>query len=118
MYFKVILEGGHVGAGKSFEMVRYFEAENAIVLLKYLESYPALKFKSRGAGITLVKPISKEEYLLKKDLERNDPYPERKYVRFDVCEKYYPQGINDPDYSVLCFISEWANFYHGLDRTL
>lgn len=88
MYFKVVLEGGHVGAGKSFEMVRYFEAENAIVLLKFLESYPALKFKSRGAGITLVKPISKEEYFLKRDLEKNDPYPERKHVRFDVQEKF------------------------------
>ncbi len=88
MYFKVVLEGGHVGAGKSFEMVRYFEAENAIVLLKYLESYPALKFKSRGAGITLVKPISKEEYFLKKDLERNDPYTKRQHVRFDVQEKF------------------------------
>lgn len=88
MYFKVVLEGGHAGAGKSFEMVRYFEAENAIVLLKYLESYPALKSKSTGGGITLVQPVSREEYLAKKDLERNDPYKKRQHVRFDIQEKF------------------------------
>jgi len=88
MYFKVVLEGGHAGAGKSFEMVRYLEAENAIVLLKYLETYPALKFKSTGRGITLVQPVSKEEYLAEKDIERNDPYSTRQYVRFDVKEKF------------------------------
>lgn len=38
----------------------------------------------------------------------------RKKLWFDGCEKYYPKGINDPDYSVLCFTAEMANFYHGL----
>lgn len=88
MYFKVVLEGGHVGAGKSFEMVRYFEAENAIVLLKYLEKHPALKSKGTGKGIALVEPISKEEYLVKKNIEKNDPYPIRQHVRFDVQETF------------------------------
>lgn len=38
----------------------------------------------------------------------------RRKLWFDGCEKYYSQGINDPDYSVLCFTTESANFYHGL----
>lgn len=38
----------------------------------------------------------------------------RKKLWFDGCEKYYPKGINDPDYSVLCFTADRANFYHGL----
>jgi general stress protein 26 len=29
-------------------------------------------------------------------------------------ECYYPQGVNDPDYSVLRFTAEWGNYYHGL----
>jgi len=29
-------------------------------------------------------------------------------------EKYYPLGINDPDYSVLRFTARWGNYYHGL----
>lgn len=38
----------------------------------------------------------------------------RKKLWFDGCEKYYPKGINDPDYSVLCFTADRANFYQGL----
>lgn len=29
-------------------------------------------------------------------------------------EKYYPLGVDDPDYSVLRFTAEWGNYYHGL----
>jgi general stress protein 26 len=29
-------------------------------------------------------------------------------------EAYYPQGVNDPDYTVLCFTAQQANYYHGL----
>jgi general stress protein 26 len=29
-------------------------------------------------------------------------------------EMYYPLGVDDPDYSVLCFTSVLGNFYHGL----
>ncbi len=36
----------------------------------------------------------------------------RRKVWFDGAERYYPEGINDPDYSVLCFTAEKANFYH------
>ncbi len=30
------------------------------------------------------------------------------------CEKYYPLGVNDPDYTILCFIAQSGNYYHGL----
>jgi len=29
----------------------------------------------------------------------------------DGCERYYPQGIDDLDYTVLCFTADWAKFY-------
>lgn len=29
----------------------------------------------------------------------------------DGCEVYYPLGIDDPDYSVFCFTTEWGNYY-------
>jgi general stress protein 26 len=32
------------------------------------------------------------------------------------CEKYYPLGVTDPDYSVLRFTSEWGNYYHTLSN--
>ena len=36
----------------------------------------------------------------------------RKKVWFDGAERYYTEGINDPDYSVLCFTAQKGNFYH------
>jgi len=36
----------------------------------------------------------------------------RQKVWFDGAERYYSEGINDPDYSVLCFTAERGNFYH------
>ena len=38
----------------------------------------------------------------------------KKWLWRDGFEKYYPLGINDPDYSVLCFTSLWGNYYHEL----
>lgn len=32
----------------------------------------------------------------------------------DGFEKYYPQGVNDPDYSVLRFTAQWGKYYHSL----
>ena len=31
-------------------------------------------------------------------------------------ERYYPKGVNDPDYTVLRFTSKWGNYYHGLEN--
>lgn len=32
------------------------------------------------------------------------------------CEKYYPLGVTDPDYSVLRFTARWGNYYHALSN--
>ena len=29
----------------------------------------------------------------------------------DGCERYYPKGVDDPDYTVLRFTAEWGKFY-------
>lgn len=34
----------------------------------------------------------------------------------DGCEMYYPQGIDDPDYSVLRFTAEKGNYYYNLRK--
>jgi general stress protein 26 len=31
-------------------------------------------------------------------------------------EKYYPRGIDDPDYTVLRFTTSWGKYYHGLKK--
>jgi general stress protein 26 len=38
----------------------------------------------------------------------------RKMLWMDGAEKYYPLGVEDPDYSVLCFTAHQGNYYHGL----
>lgn len=40
----------------------------------------------------------------------------RRKLWFDGSEKYYPQGVNDPDYCVLHFRAHRGNFYHGLEN--
>ena len=42
----------------------------------------------------------------------------RKKVWREGFEKYYPLGINDPDYSVICFTAEKAKYYHNLSKTV
>ena len=31
-------------------------------------------------------------------------------------ERYYPQGVGDPDYTVLRFTARWGNYYHELQN--
>ncbi len=35
---------------------------------------------------------------------------------YDGCEKYYPLGVDDPDYSVLIFRAEKGNYYYNLRK--
>ena len=37
----------------------------------------------------------------------------RKMLWFDGAERYYPLGVEDPDYSVLCFTAKQGNYYHA-----
>jgi len=74
MYFKMVMEGGHVGAGKGCDMVRYFQGDDIFAILTRSRSIPRLKKKERGGGIKLIKEISWGEYLTGKERERRDPY--------------------------------------------
>ncbi|MBA7661245.1 hypothetical protein ES703_69260 [subsurface metagenome] len=37
----------------------------------------------------------------------------RKMLWFGDAEKYYPLGVEDPDYSVLHFTARQGNYYHA-----
>lgn len=77
MYFKLVMEGGHVGAGKSYEMVRYFEGDSIFCVHVRSLRTPRLKKKERGEGVTFIKEISWREYINGKRRERKDPYLNR-----------------------------------------
>jgi general stress protein 26 len=38
----------------------------------------------------------------------------KKMLWNEGAEIYYPLGVEDPDYSVLCFTARWGNYYHAL----
>lgn len=45
----------------------------------------------------------------------DDPDSKQRLWR-DGFERYYPLGVNDPDYSVLRFTARRGNYYHGLEN--
>lgn len=63
MYYKMILENGHVGAGKSLETVRYFRGDDAVDMFTMAARVPRVKGKDRCTGVKLVQPVSREEYI-------------------------------------------------------
>ena len=63
MYYKLILENGHVGAGKSLETVRYFRGGSPADMFDIAARIPRVKGKNRGTGVKLIQSISKDEYI-------------------------------------------------------
>ncbi len=74
MYFKLVMEAGHVGAGKSCDMVRYFEGDDIFGVFARSRHIPRLKKKESGNGIKLIKEISRQEYIHGKGQERRNPF--------------------------------------------
>ena len=50
------------------------------------------------------------------DVEVCQDIESKKRLWRDGFERYYPQGVTDPDYSVLRFKSKWGNYYHALSN--
>jgi hypothetical protein len=74
MFFKLILESGHVGAGKSYEMVRYLRGRDIFSVLFSASHFPRVKKKGSRKGIKLIQEITRREYLQGRVREREDPY--------------------------------------------
>ena len=74
MYYKLILENGHIGAGKSLETVRYFSGQNPVDMFDIAARIPRVKGKKRGTGVKLVQSVSKDEYLKGIQQAADDPY--------------------------------------------
>ena len=74
MFFKLILESGHVGAGKSYEMVRYLQGRDIFSVLFCASHFPRVKKKGSRKGIKLIQEITRREYLQGRVREREDPY--------------------------------------------
>jgi len=54
MFFKLILEGGHLGAGKSYDIVRYLKGRDIVSVLTWAFHIPRAKKKETGKGVKLI----------------------------------------------------------------
>ncbi len=74
MYYKVLMEGGHMGAGKSYDMARYLQADNLVSILDALKRMPRLKIKGFSKAVKEITAISREEFCQGKKMEGRDNY--------------------------------------------
>jgi general stress protein 26 len=70
--------------------------------------------KNRKACVYYVDENTFEGLLLVGTMEVLQDSESRQKLWREGFECYYPQGVNDPDYSVLRFTAEWGNYYHRL----
>ena len=73
-YYKVILKAGHMGAGKSYDMVRYYKAQDMLSAFLNALSLSRVKKNPNGTAIYSIEQVPMEEYHQGKRRERNDPY--------------------------------------------
>ena len=72
--------------------------------------------KNSKACIYYVDEVNFMGLMLVGDIDVLQDEESRKRLWFEGCERYYPQGVNDPDYCVLHFKAHRGNFYHGLEN--
>lgn len=112
MYFKVLMEMGHIGAGGSYEVVRHFEAKDAMTLLTKLENFPGLKSKDSGSGIKLIQAVSKEDYEEGKKEQSEGNYHNRLHARYPIDEKCTLESISldgNVDSSLVAATVDYSN---------
>ncbi len=63
MYYKIIMETGHMGAGKSLERVKYCRGDDILSMFHRAHDFPRVKKKNRRRGITMIQQISRLEYI-------------------------------------------------------
>ena len=99
MFFKVILDGGHMGAGKAGEIVRFFEAHDAMDLFELLQAFPGMKSKDSGRGIKLIERIDEAAFNEGRAEERKDPYNTRFHRRHRVDYDCILKTVDDAEVS-------------------
>lgn len=70
--------------------------------------------KNNKACLYFVNKIFFEGLMLVGDVEIHNDIETKKNFWHKGDEKYYPLGIEDPDYTILCFTSKWGNYYSWL----
>lgn len=73
-YYKVVLKAGHMGAGKSYDMVRYYKAQDMLSAFLNALSLSRVKKSPNGTAVYSIEQVPLDEYHRGKREERRDPY--------------------------------------------
>lgn len=73
-YFKVLVSCGHLGNTKEITIARYFTAKTIIEAFENGNRMPRAKRKHNHSAVLLVKPITRKEYKIGKNLEKYNQY--------------------------------------------
>ena len=84
MYYKVVIEAGHMRAEDNFQITRFVEAENSVSLFEMLEETPGLMTEELGYAVTMVKAVSQEEFEAGLIAEESELNRLRVHVRFKI----------------------------------
>ena len=63
MFYKLITECGHIGAGNSFERTWFIKGNSPMTVLQKARRLPRVKRKETSLAIKLIERISREEYI-------------------------------------------------------
>lgn len=63
MFYKVIVECGHLGANNACEITRFIEESSIVEALSSLRSMPRVKSKGSLKSVKFLQEITREEYL-------------------------------------------------------
>lgn len=69
--------------------------------------------KDNRACVYYVDEVNFKGLMLIGTIEILQDIESKKMLWFDGAERYYPLGVEDPDYSVLYFTARWGNYYHA-----
>ena len=93
MYYIVTIEAGYERDADPFEITRFIEASSTVKLFEELEKHPGFMTEELGYVITMVQPVSKEEFLEGKAEEKDNLDLLRKNVRFHVSKKCFIEAV-------------------------
>lgn len=90
-YFEVILETGHMGAGNSYEVKRYFRGRDILSIISRVKSLPRIKKRDTIESIKSIKQIAREDFIKGKIYELGNPYLNRVRggYRCPVCGAFF-----------------------------
>ncbi len=63
MFYKLIAECGHMGAGNSFERTWFIKGDSPMTVLQKARRLPRVKRQATSLAIKLIEQIRREEYI-------------------------------------------------------